>query len=125
MLQSFLLNTNIKYSCALEIFAQDKHQILMFLRAHAPHKHLINYVLQVPRRKHDIIYIKHMQLPYAQYIKQIINLMCSGILYPIYKIKHQRNIICNGAYAHKCQVKNSGYYMPPHLEQHHAWCSRD
>ena len=42
-----------------------------------------------------------MQLDYAQYIKQIVMFMCSGVLGPIYQIKHQSDIISNGAYAHK------------------------
>ena len=84
VLQIFSLNTNIKYSCAPEVLTQHKHQILMCFRAHAQQKHLINYVLQGPRPTHEIIYIKHMQLAYAQYIKQIIILMCSGVLCPIY-----------------------------------------
>ena len=103
-------------SCDPELLAQQKHQILMFLRAHAQHnyqilmclktqaqhKYLIVYVLQGPRPRHKIIYIKHMQLAYTQYIKQIIILMCSGVLCQIYKIKHQSNIIRNGAYSRKC-----------------------
>ena len=59
----------------------------MCLRACAQHKHLINYVLHGPRPTHEIVYMKHMHLAYAQYIKQIIILMCSGVLCPIYKIK--------------------------------------
>ena len=83
VLESFLLNTNIKYSCAPQLLAQHKHQILMCLRACAQHKHLINYVLQGPRPTHEIIYIKHMHFDYAQYIKKIIILMCSVVLCPI------------------------------------------
>ena len=111
-------------SCALELLAQQKYQILMRSRAscstqksntHVPQsscstQYIINYVIHGPRPTHEIIYIKHMHLAYAQYIKQIIILMCSGVSYPIYKIKHQRNITCNWTYAHKCEVKNSGYY---------------
>ena len=82
----------------------------MCFKAFTQHKHLMNYVLQGPLPTHEIIHIKHMQFSYAQYIKQIIILMCNGVLFPIYKIKHQSNIISNGAYAHKWQVKNSGYY---------------
>ena len=88
VLQSFFLNTNFKYSYAPELPTRHKNQILIFFRACAQHKHLINYVLQGPRPTHEIIYIKHMQLAYSQYIKQIIILMCSGILCPIYKTKH-------------------------------------
>ena len=117
VLQSLLVNTNIKYSCVPELLAQHKtsnthvlqtfllnikHQILMCLTTCAQHKHLINYVLQGPHLTHKIIYIKHMQLAYTKYIKQIIILMCSGVLFPIYKIKHQNNIISNGAYSYKC-----------------------
>ena len=68
-------------------------------------KHLINYVLHGPHPTHEIIYIKDMQLAYAQYIKQIIMFMCSGVLGLIYIIKHQSNIIRNGAYAHEWYVK--------------------
>ena len=110
VLQILSLNTNIKYSCDPQLLTQHKHQILMCLRAHAQHKYLINYVLQGPCPTHGIIYIKHMHLDYTQCTKQIIILMCSGVLCPIYKIKHQNNIICNGAYDHKCEVKNLGYY---------------
>ena len=46
-----------------------------------------------------------MQLAYAQYIKQIIKFMCSGVLGPIYQIKYQSNIIRIGSYAHKCWSK--------------------
>ena len=91
--------------------AQQKYQLFMCLRADAQHKYLINYVLQGPRPTHEIIYIKHILLDYNQYIKQIIILRCSGVLCPIYKIKHQSNITCNGTYAHECQVKNLGYYI--------------
>ena len=63
-----------------------KHQIIMCFRACTRHKHLINYVLQGPCPTHEIIYIKHMQLDFSQYIKQVIISMCSGVLYPIYKI---------------------------------------
>ena len=90
VLQSFLLNTNIKYSCALELLAQHKtNSSIMCFRVHSQHKKIY-------------IYIYHMQLAYAQYIKQIIMFMCSGVLDPIYQLKHQSNIITNGAYAHKC-----------------------
>ena len=94
VLQSLSLNTYIKYSCALELLAQHKHQILMCLKAHAQHKYLINYVLQGPHPTHE----NHIHK------KNAIGLR------PIYKTKHQSNIICNGAYAHKCEVKNPGYY---------------
>ena len=91
LFQSFSLNTNIKYSCAPEFLAQHKtSNQLMCFRVHAQHMKS---------------YIKHIQLAYAQYIKQIIMFMCTGVLGPIYQLKHQSNIISNGAYAHKCQVK--------------------
>ena len=82
----------------------------MFLKSGTQDKHLINYVLQGPCLEHESIYIKPMQLAYAKNIKHIIIVMCSGVLFQIYKIKHQRNIISNGAYSHKCYLKNSGYY---------------
>ena len=40
-----------------------------------------------------------------------------GSLTQYIKIKHHGNIIINGAHAHKCYVKNLGYYIPPRLEQ--------
>ena len=95
VLQSLLLNANIKYSCVPELIAQEKtsnthvlqsfslntkHQILMYLIGCAQDKHLINYLRQGPRPTHEIIYIKHMQMAYTQCIKQIIMFMCSGVL---------------------------------------------
>ena len=82
----------------------------MLLKYCTQHKHRINYVLQGPCLAHEIIYIKPMQLDYTKNIKHIIILMCNGVLFRIYKIKHQSNIISNGAYSHKCYLKNSGYY---------------
>ena len=122
VLQSLSLNTNIKYSCAPDLLTQHKHQILMCLRARAQHKYLINYVLQGPRPTHETIYIKNMYLDYTQYIKQIIILMCIGVLCPIYKIKHHNNITWNVTYAHKFQVKNSGYYTTlPQILYFRSW----
>ena len=78
-----------KYSCALEHLAQHKSSITQVLQIFLLNtKHLINHVLQGPclTQTYIYIYIYHMQMAYTQYII----------------IKHQSNIIINGAHSQKC-----------------------
>ena len=89
-------------SCSPELLAQHKHQILMCSRAPRSTKNISSIKCFTVHAQHMKSYIKHIQLAYAQYIKQIIMFMCSGVLDSIYQLKHQSNIISNGAYAHKC-----------------------
>ena len=75
---------NIKYVCAPEILIQYKtsntHVLkILFLNR----KHQINYVLQGPGPRHEIICISPMKLAYTQYIKQNNRFMSSGVLWPI------------------------------------------
>ena len=105
-------------SCAPQLLAQHKHQILMCSRAPRSTKNISSIKCFTVHAQQMKSYIKHMHLDYTQYIKQIIILMCRGVLCPVYKIKHQSNITCNGTYAHKCQVKILRYYMF-HANEHH------
>ena len=75
VLQSFSLNTkHLKYSCAPELLTQHKtsHQSCALGSTPNTNKH---------------IYIYHQQLSYAQYIKQNIMFICSGVFDPIYENK--------------------------------------
>ena len=114
-LQSLSLNAKIKYSFVPELLTQHKtlnthvfksfslntkYQTIMCLRACAQHKHHINYELQGPHPTHEIIY-KTYAIGLHPIYKIIIMFICSGVLDPIYQLKHQSNIISNGAYSHK------------------------
>ena len=84
--QSFYAQHKCNKSCASEYFSQHKtsHQLcasgsmpninissIMCFRVHAQHKTCI------------YIYIYHQQMAYAQYTKQIIMFICSGVFEPI------------------------------------------
>ena len=100
--RELLAQHKYKYSCAPELLVQHKHQIPMCFRAPHSTQNISSMMCFKDHAQHMKSYIKHMQLAYAQYNKQIIMFMCSGVLDPIYQLKHQSNIIRNGAYAHKC-----------------------
>ena len=91
-----------KHSCAPNILSQHKHQILMCSKAPHSTKNISSIMCFRVHAQHMKSYIKHMQLSYSQYIKQIIMFMCSGALDPKYQLKHQSNITSNGFYAHTC-----------------------
>ena len=92
-------------SCVIELLAQYKHQILMCSKASRSRKNISSTMCFRVHSQHTKSYIKHIQFAYNQYIKQIIMFMCTGVLGQIYQLKHQSNIIRNGAYSHKCEVK--------------------
>ena len=89
-------------SCDLELLAQYKHQILMCSKASRSRKNISSTMCFTVHAQHIQSCIKHTQLDYTEYIKQIITFMCKVVLDPIYQLKYQSNIISNGAYAHNC-----------------------
>ena len=90
-----------KHSCVRELLTQHKNQIPMCSRAPRSTQNISSITCFRVHTQHMKSYIKCMQLAYAQYIKQSIRFMCSGVLVPTYQLKHQSNIISNGDYAHK------------------------
>ena len=78
--QRFSLNTNISTHVLQILFLNIKHQFIHVLQISSLNtKHLINHVLQGPLPTQENTYIYHMKLAYAQYIKQIIMFICSGV----------------------------------------------
>ena len=100
-----------KYSCAPEPRAQHKTSHRSCASRSMPNtKNFINHVLQAPHLAQNIyIHIYYQQLAYAQYTKQIIMFICSGVFDP--KIKHQYNHHDQQAHAYKWEVQNSRHYI--------------
>ena len=94
-LQSFSLNTNIQLlMCSIDPFSTQNISSIMCFRVHAQHKHIYiicNWIMPSISNKSSCSYVVWSLTQYIQ-------------------IKHQGNIIINGAHAHTCQVQNSGYY---------------
>ena len=79
--QSFMLNTNVsKLMCSEASHSTQNVSSTMFFRVHAQHKQT---------------HIYHMQLPYAEYIKQSSCSYAVESLTQYIKIKYQGNIIIN------------------------------
>ena len=101
--------SNYIFMCSRALRSTQNISSIMFFRVHAQHKYFINHVLQGPcPTKNIYIPIYHQQLAYAQYTKQIIMFICSGVFDP--KIKHQYNHHDQQAHAYKWQVQNLGHY---------------
>ena len=89
--QELYAQKKCKFSCAPKPLSQHKSCHQSCASQSKPNtKHFIKHALQGPHPAQNIyIHIYHQQLAYAQYTKQIIMFICSGVFDP--KIKHQYN----------------------------------